>query len=515
VLAPAPHPAEGIVSLAGLDVGTSTCKGLLFSAGGRRLAAAHVEYPLSFPQVGWVELDADLVWQAVQTILGRLAHRAAEIGDPLRAVAFSASGDEAVPVDTTGRVLDSCIMSMDSRTADLVAWWDSEIGGERVHELTGLPLAPNWPLLRLMWLRSHKPQVFSAASQMLCWEDLMLARLTGQAVTDHSLASRTMAFDIRRREWSKEILDRALIPSTMFPRSVPPGTVVGEVSAAKAGQLGLNRGVLVVAGGFDQAMAALGAGLLTPGDAVVGTGTWEALTVLTPAPTVTALLRAGGYSCGCYVAGDAYYCMATNPGGGSVLRWFRDTFGQQEVETAQQGGTDAFDILLRQIPDGPTGMLVLPHFEGSYTPWMDPGSAGAIVGLRLSTTKAGFVKALLEGITFELMENITRMQAAGVAVGELRATGGGARSPVWLQLKADITGRRVTGVAMEEAGCVAAACLAGVGAGVFRSIEEALARFVRIAEIYEPRPEVHEAYLGLFARYRGFYQAVRPLVAGR
>ena len=253
-------------------------------------------------------------------------------------------------------------------------------------------------------------------------------------------------------------------------------------------------------------------GLIRPGDAVVGTGTWEALTILTAAPASGARLRTAGYASGCYVAGDLYYCLASNPGGGSVLRWFRDAFGQPELELASRDGLDAFDLIMRQVPDDPTGMLVLPHFEGSYTPWMDPASVGAILGLRLSTTRGQVVKALLEGITFELMENIIRLEEAGVAVGDLRATGGGSRSPVWLQLKADITGRPVSRVAVSEAGCLAAAILAGVGTGAFSSIHETLAHLIRVTETYYPRPHVHEAYQEPFAMYRKLYAALRPLV---
>ena len=260
-------------------------------------------------------------------------------------------------------------------------------------------------------------------------------------------------------------------------------------------------------------MAALGAGLTHPGEAVVGTGTWEALTILTAAPAIAPSLRTGGYTSGCYVAGDLYYCMATNPGGGSVVRWFRDTFGAAELEISRRTGIDAFDLLMREVPDDPTGMLALPHFEGSYTPWMDPASTGAVLGLRLSTSRGQVLKALLEGITFELAENLARLEAAGVSVGGLRATGGGARSPVWLQLKADITGHAVTRVAVSEAGCLAAACLAGVGAGVFSSAGEAVGAVTRTAETYQPRPQIHAVYQETFARYRRLYAALRPLAA--
>jgi xylulokinase len=501
------------LSLLGLDVGTSSCKGLLLGADGSQIAAASVEHELSHPRPGWVELSADTVWGNVSAVIRRLAEAGRQDGDPVHALAFSVSGDEAVPVDESGRALYPCIMSMDSRTAELAATWARQVDADSVYAVTGLPLAPNWPLLRLMWLRDHEPRVFADTAQMLCWEDLMIARLTGAAVTDHSLASRTMAFDIGKRDWSDEVLSLAGLPRSMFPPSVAPGTVAGVVARLVAAELGLPGDVLVAAGGFDQAMAALGAGLTRPGEAVVGTGTWEALTILTSTPAITPALQASGYTSGCYATGDLYYCMATSPGGGSVLRWFRDTFGAAEVEMSRRTGIDAFDLLMREVPDGPTGMLALPHFEGSYNPWMDPSSTGALLGLKLSTSRGQVLKALLEGITFELAENIARLEAAGVQVGGLRATGGGARSPVWLQLKADVTGRAVTRVTVSEAGCLAAAGLAGFAAGVFASLSEAASDLTRIAETYLPRPQIHAAYQEALPRYRGLYEAVRKVTA--
>ena len=503
------------MSLLGLDIGTSACKGILLSPDGRERASASIEHSLSFPRPGWVELDADAVWTDAAGIIHRLAAAARQDGDPVRALAFSVSGDEAVPVDAAGQVLYPCIMSMDSRTAGMAGSFPGAADADRIYRVTGLPPAPNWPLLRLLWLKVHEPRVFAQTERLLCWEDLMIARLTGSAATDHSVASRTMAFDIGKRDWSAEILAMAGIAASLFPLSVPSGTVVGVVAPGPAAELGLGPRVLVVAGGFDQAMAALGAGLTQAGQAVVGTGTWEALTILTSAPAAETSLRTGGYASGCYVADDLYYCLASNPGGGSVVRWFRDTLGTAELEASRRSGADAFDLLMRELPDGPTRMLALPHFEGSYTPWMDPASTGALLGLQLSTTRGEMLKALLEGITFELAENIARLEAAGVSVGDLRATGGGARSPAWLQLKADITGRVVTRVAVSEAGCVAAACLAGVGGGVFSSAAEAVNAVTRTAESYQPRPEIHAVYQEAFSRYRRLYAAMRPLATPR
>lgn len=268
---------------------------------------------------------------------------------------------------------------------------------------------------------------------------------------------------------------------------------------------------MLVTGGFDQAMAALGSGLLSPGEACVGTGTWEALTIVTDTPVLSSAMLEAGYPFGCYVAPDLYFCLASNAGGGSLLRWYRDAFGREELELSRATGGDVFDLIVQQATAHPTGLLVLPHFEGSYNPWMDPHSSGAIVGLSLNTTRGDLVKALLEGITFELRENIERIETAGLPVRELRATGGGAKSPAWLQLKADITGKPIVTVNIKESGCFAAASLAGVGIGVFSTLEEPIRNLVRPTAVYEPASAAKAAYDEIFASYHALYAALKPI----
>lgn len=499
------------MALLGLDVGTSACKGLALSVEGREIANARREYALTFPGKGRVELDPELVWQAVQDVIRILALAAEQERDPVRALCLSVSGDEAVPVDASGASLYPCIMAMDVRSVEIARWWEQEFGRERVYSITGLPIHAMHPLVRLMWLRANEPEVFASTAKMLCWEEFLALRLGIEPVTDCSTASRTMAFNIRGRHWSSELLTAADLPSALFPEVRPSGTAIGILPDQIARKLELKSPVTLVTGGFDQAMAALGSGLLTPGEAGVGTGTWEALTIVTDSPVLSPAMLEAGYPFGCYVANDLYFCLASNAGGGSLLRWYRDTFGDKEVEQSSAAHVDAFDLIVQQATSRPTALLVLPHFEGSYNPWMDPLSTGAFVGLSLNTTRGDLVKAILEGITFELRENIERVEHAGLAVNELRATGGGARSAQWLQLKADITGKPIITLNVKETGCFAAACLAGVGIGAFTSIEEPVKNLVQPATFYEPRPALKAEYDEIFAVYHALYSTLKPI----
>lgn len=499
------------MALIGIDVGTSAAKGLLISDDGAEIGEARGRYSVRFPGYGRAELDSRIVWDTVLTILGKLAGNARDHGDQVHAVAFSVSGNEATPVDANGNPLYPTIMGTDTRSADIVTWWEDQVGRLATYQVTGIPVHPMHPLIRLIWLREHEPEIFRRIDKMLCWQELMGLWLGAPPIADLSIASCTMAFDIRQRDWSQEMLSAAGIDGGLFPAAVPSGTAIGKMSADLSAELGFGTPPVIVAGGFDQPIAAFGAGQVTAGAAGVGTGTWEALLVVSQEAPVTEPMLAGGYSFGCYVADELYYTAGNNPGGGSVLQWFRDTFGETEIRAARETGESAFDLIVSQATESPTNLLVLPHFEGSYNPWMDPWSRGAVVGLTLSTTKGDIIKAFLEGITYELRENMQRMEAAGLVMGELIATGGGARSDTWLQLKADMCGKAVRTVSIVETGCYGAACLAGAGVGVFSNAAEPIRQLVKTRKVFDPRPDHRAFYDDAAARYRALYNALRPL----
>jgi xylulokinase len=502
---------DGSVALIGVDVGTSATKGLVISDDGAEIGRARENYSVIFPADGRAEINPRTVWAAVKEVLTALASTARSHGDVVRGLALSVSGNEASPVDAAGQPLYPTVMGTDSRSADVAQWWERTVGRRRTYEITGIPVHPMHPLMRLIWLREHEADVYRRIDKMLCWEELFVSWMGAGQVTDVSIASCTMAFDIGRRCWSAEMLESAGVDPAMFPAAVRPGTAIGEMSPALAAELGFARPPVVVAGGFDQPMAALGAGQTAPGEAGVSTGTWEALLVVTQEPRLTEEMLAAGYPFGCYVTGDLYYTAANNPGGGSVLQWFRDTLGEADLRIAERSGRDAFDVIVGQATASPTSLLLLPHFAGSYNPWMNPWSAGALFGLTLRTTKADIIKGLLEGITYELRENLQRLEAAGITVGDLVATGGGARSPTWLQLKADMTGKAVKTVNVAEPGCFAAACLAGVGVGQFSSVTEPISDLIKVRRVFEPRPAHRDFYEAAASRYRALYQQLAPL----
>jgi len=492
------------VSVLGLDIGTSSVKGLLLTDEARIVGRARVGYRIRRPAPGWVEADAETVGRAAETVVRRMALVAEESGDPIRAVAACASGDEAVWVDSAGRPVAATIMSLDTRSTDEALRLARSIGRRRLYATTGLPIHPMYPLVRLIWLRRHDPAAFARVRAMLAWPEYLALRLGLEPKAEPTLAARTLAFDINRHDYDRDILATAGIGSDLFAPVVESGSIIGQIPRRIARLIGLRDRVALVAGGFDQTMATFGAAVSEPGVAHVGSGSWEAVTTLADAAVLTDRLRRSGFSWGPAVGSPARFTVMGSAGGGTILAWLRDLIAPRRSVGA----------LVREAPDRPTTMLVLPHFEGSYSPWLDPASRGALVGLDLATDPGTIVRGVLEGITFELREQLERLGRAGIPVRELRASGGGARSRTWLQLKADVTNLPVSRVATPDSGALAVACLAASAIGSFETPLTAVRAAVRVDLVIEPRQSFVSAYAERFARHRRIYPTLHRWQAG-
>jgi xylulokinase len=320
-----------------------------------------------------------------------------------------------------------------------------------------------------------------------------------------------MAFDLATARWSAEILDQVGLAEKRLSRAVPSGQVVGRIDSDLADRLGLPRDLALVSGGHDQTCAALGAGVVRPGLGVVSTGTAEVLATALAEPALSRPMFDSFYPCYRHAHPDLFFTFALNHGGGVLLKWFRDQFCAEEVEQARATGVSAYRLLDRRMPAGPTSLLVLPHLNGSGTPSCDLQSKGAIVGLTLATTRHDLAKALLEALCFELAINLDTMRGVGIAVDTLVAVGGGARSRLWLQLKADVLGRPIRTLRCADAACLGAALLAGTALGAYASLEDAAKATVRVDEEFGPNPETRGTYTERWTLYRGLYPALRSL----
>jgi len=498
------------MSLLGIDLGTTGVKAVCFGLSGKVLAEAYQEYPLLQFKGGRVELDPFFVWKAVSSVIRSV--NAAAKKDPVEALSVSSMGESFVPIGKNGEFLSNIIANVDTRAGDQRDWWEKKVGLFELFRITGQPYHTIFSINKIKWLKENKPLLYKNTYKFLCMEDLVLFKLGGITVTDYSLAGRMMAFDIKRKIWSKKILDAAGIDAAKLPEPVPSGRIVGEVRTKVAALLGFKAGVKLVTGSIDQSAAALGAGIIKEGVAVDSLGTAECITPVFKGLKLERSMFESNYCCTAHSEPDLYVTFAFNFTGGAILKWYRNYFAELEKGLAKEKGKDVYDLITGGLPEEPTGLLVLPHFTVTGTPYYDNNSKGAILGLTLSTGKSELVKALMEGVTYEMMLNLNCLKKAGLKVKEVRVMGGGARSPYWLQLKADMYGIKTVALNVSEAGCLGGAIRAGTATGRYRNFEEAVAETVKVKKEYYPDKKKNNIYLEKFEVYKKVYPALKDIL---
>ena len=495
------------MSLLGLDVGTTGCKAVAFDEQGGELARAYREYTLNHPQPGWVEIPVERLWRKVAEVLLDVNSRLTR--DPVRALAVSCQGEAVATIDAHGKELYDFIITFDQRTQPQCEWWREKLGARELFRITGMPLHPMYSVNKIQWIKENRETVFDRAWKFLCVEDYILYRLTGETATDWSLAARTMAFDVVRRDWSDDILALAGISRDCLPKVHPSGTAVGVVTPDAAAETGLPLNAVVATGGHDQPCGALGAGIVSRGRAMNATGTSDVVCPAFDEPHLTDAMLASNYCCYPHTCAEQYCSIAFNLTGGLLLRWYRDTLCGEEVRVAAQSGRDPYDIILAGMAPDPVDTFFLPHFVGSGTPHLDPHSRGALLGLTLETTKPQVTRAVLDSVNYELKLNIDRMEEAGIEIAELRAIGGGAKSETWLQMKADVFNKPVVALKTQEAASWGAAMLAGHAIGLFPSVRDAAESLVKATRTWEPDPERSRVYAEKYQRYVGIYEMLK------
>ncbi len=497
------------MSLLGIDVGTTGCKAVAFNEEGEIIASAYREYPLHSPQPGWAELDGNEVWNDVKSCIQQVAPETSP--DPITALAVSCQGEAVSYMDEKGEILHNALVSFDNRTEPYVPRWEEKFGRKKIFEVTGQPLAALFTALKLQWMKDHHPEVLDKTKLLLGFEDLVMFRLGMEPVTDYTLAARTLLFDVPNADWCDEFLEFAGVSRDQMPIPKPSGTLIGTVPDSIAGELGLPKGVKVVTGGHDQPCQMLGSGVNQANMASYGIGTVECIAPAFSELLINDTMLDSNICIYHNTCPGLYTSLVYNFTGGCLYRWYRDTFGQDELRRADASGRDVYDILSEEASDKPTNLLVLPHFTTSGVPHFDTATKGVILGLRLDTTKGEITRAILEGITYEMRLCLELLREAGGQVDILRATGGGAKSPYWMQIKADIMGIPLAVPAVSEAGCLGCAILAGTATGVYSSASEAAQRLAKIERTYEPQAENHRIYSERFSCYKELYPRLKDI----
>jgi xylulokinase len=477
------------MALLGIDAGTSGCKAALYELDGRCLATAGETYPTIHPRPGWAELDVAVVLEGVERAV-RTVFEAAPVA--VSAVSFSSLGEAVVPLSAKGEVLANSILSSDARGAHYVERIAS-LGTEKVFSINPNPLGINYTLPKLCWFRDHEPELYRRTWKFLFWGDVLVYLLTGQAVTTPSLANRSLLFDINSETWSDELLEAAELDREKLPDIVPAGTCVG----VSGGALGVPAGVRVVTGGHDQALNAVGAGAHRGGSAVCGIGTVECIAPVFDGMPDLEVMRSLSLNVEHHVLSGRYLTFLYNQAG-SLLRWFRRAFAF-EID-----GTDAEVVprLLAQMPDRSPGIVTTPYFEPSGSPFFRTDLRGTITGLTMATSRGDILRSILEGETFYFAETLSRLRELGLETSRFVATGGGARSDEWLQIKADVLDAEFIRPAFVEAGTLGAALLAALGTGEIDDVVDGYSPFAAVSQRFTPRRERRGEYEKLLERYR-------------
>jgi xylulokinase len=484
------------MALIGLDIGSTGCKAMVFSDDGKSLSHAYSEYET----VGSVyETNCDIIWKHVKDVLAKCVFG---IKDEIKAVSISSFGESFVPVDKAGNVLMNTLLYTDPRGTHQCERYKSQFGEQRIMEIAGVKPHPMYSLSKLGYIHDEQNELFNKTYKFLLIESFIIFRLTGEFYIDYSLAARTMAFDVTKKKWSKELLALAGVDEDKLPKAVPSGTVVAKIMPSIANELGLPLKLIVVTGGHDQVCAATGAGITKPGLAIDGTGTVECITPAFDKPILTEQFLGNNYACVPHSIEGMYVTYAFNFTGGSILKWYRDNFSKYETMLAKEKGISVYQLLDELGAKNPTDLIVIPHFAGSATPDMNEDARGAFLGLRFDTDAPTLYRALIEGVTYEMAYNMEFLESAGVKIHELRAVGGGAKSSYWLNIKANITGCRIIPLDVEEAGLTGTAILAGVASGVYKKVDEALPYFIRQKTAIEPDEEQRKIYSENFQRYK-------------
>lgn len=498
------------MSLLGLDVGSSSCKGVVFDQEGHALATATRRYDITSPAPGRMEVDGACFWDAITSITRELAAQTTR--DPIAALAVSSHGETIVPLDRSRKACGPAIMSSDHRSDAQAMRIGRELGAETIQKITGSPLHAMYGLCKMIWLRENEPDYFARIDRCVTVGAYVLTCMGLEPMTDHSLASRTMAFDIRTRQWSERILSLAGISADQLDMLRPSGVSAGTLGARAAKDLGLPTSTVVVMGGHDQPCGALGAGIIDPGQVCDSAGTYECLVAASSRPADTAESFANHLNSYCHVVPDRYVTLAFFPGG-LASQWFIDQFLREDRAQAAQEERSIHEVLSEKVKacgTDPTGICVTPHLVGSFNPRWNVHARGAVSGLTFSTTRHHLFKAVFEGLACELALNITALEQAVGPIGRIRIFGGNARSDFTVQLRADITGHDMLLLDTSEAVCRGAAMLAGMGIGVYRDAADAVNQAVRTGTLIASDPARTALYQAQRQQYRHLYAALYP-----
>ena len=493
----------------GVDVGTGGTRAVVISDRGQIVASATEEHePFASPEIGWAEQHPEDWWRACGIAVRKALADAALRAEQIACVGFSGQMHGAVMLDAADEVVRPALIWCDVRTEKQGRELTEKIGADALIRLTCNPALPNFTLTKFLWVRENEPENWKRVRSVMLPKDYVRFRLTGERATDMADASGTLMLDVAQRRWSDEVLQAAGIEKSLLPRLFESAEICGRISAAGAAATGLQPGTPVVAGAGDQAAGAVGMGIVAPGAVSATIGTSGVVFAATDRPSLDPKGRLHTF---CHAVPGRWHVMGVTQAAGLSLRWFRDRFGAG----GNDAGRDPYERLTAEaaaVPPGSDGLLWAPYLMGERTPHLDPNARAALIGLTASHTRGHVVRAILEGVAFSLRDSFTLFAEMGVPVRNIRLGGGGARSPLWRQIQADVYGHEVEILEAEEGAAYGAAILAGVGAGLWSSVDIACDEVVKVAQRVARQPAVAQHMNVSYAAYRRMYPAIKSVL---
>jgi len=487
--------------LVGVDVGTTNIKAVIFEPDGRTVAEASVPTPTHYPQPAWAYYDPEELWQSTATALWQAT---GQLDDASRivSVAVASMGETAVPLDGHDQPTYEAIAWFDQRTQAQVEWLERTIGEDRLFAITGLSLQPIFGLCKLLWFKKNQPEAFARTVRWLNVADYIAYRLSTVPATDYSLASRTLALDLRNLQWAEELIREVGLSSDLFAPLRPSGMRLGPVTPGAAAVTGLPPSAQVAVGGHDHVCGALAVGVVEPGAILDSMGTAEALCIPLAQPITDPALGRQGYTQGAHVVTGRYYVFGGQYASGASVEWWREILGQ-EVDYA------TLIAEAEQVPPASLGVCFLPHLRRANPPHHDLKGRGAFIGLSADVKRGALFRAILEGLAYESRHTLESLLVyPGVAaLRDIYAIGGNTRNHLLMQIKATVLNRAITVTEVTEATSLGAAVLGGLGVGVYADVSSALGTLRYAQTPVEPVADqmvLYEAY------FRQVYQRIYP-----
>ncbi len=500
--------------LMGIDLGSTSLKAIVYDVAGNRIAGGSRPTERFHPEPDHPDWT---VWQPEQIWSGTAASirdAVAQLDDPrhIRAVAVTGMGMDGLPVDEQGNWLYPFISWHDPRTAPQHQWWLDHVGAERQFSIGGNPLWPINSALRMRWMAEHEPDIFRRTHKWLLIEDFLNFMLCGRHVTDHSMASCTLLLDQRTRNWSDELIALSGIDRRMLCEVQASGTLIGAVHAAAAAVTGLAEGTPVVLGGHDHLCGVLPVGAFRPGVALDVTGTWETVIASISQPVLTDALRRAGMTVQAHVVRGMHAVWGGNVAGEMVEWYRRQLAGNDSVVTTPGLSWDNLIAEANAASPGAGGVLFLPHMSGAASPVVDGQSLGVFLGLTPRANRGDMLRAIIEGLDYQFLDMVLALEdSLGLALDRFIAVGGATRNSLWMQNKADVSGRPIETADVEDASPMGAAILAGIGVGLYQDEEDAFHHVKRSGQTYYPDSHRAAQYQQWFQIYRDIYPATKAI----